>query len=92
MNEYVLGIIFGGGLITGLGAISTYTVEKKEPTIKSLSRDFIIGSVLFIIIMQLLPESSSRLLTYLTSLFSFSSFSSLAPVDDVEIQVGIPKF
>jgi hypothetical protein len=92
MNEYVLGILFGGTLITGLGLISTYTVEKKEPTIKSLSRDFIIGSVLFVIIMQLLPESSSSLLTYLTSLVSFSSFSSVIPTDDVEIQVGIPKF
>jgi hypothetical protein len=92
MNEYVLGILFGGTLITGLGAISTYTVEKKEPTIKSLSRDFIIGSVLFVIIMQLLPESSSSLLTYLTGLLSFSSFSSVISTDDIEIQVGIPKF
>jgi hypothetical protein len=92
MNEYLIGVLFGGGLITGLGAISSYTVEKKEPTIKSLSRDFIIGSVLFVLIMQLLPESSSSLLTYFTGLLTFSSFSSASQNDDIEIQVGIPKF
>uniref|UniRef100_A0A6C0D7I1 Uncharacterized protein n=1 Tax=viral metagenome TaxID=1070528 RepID=A0A6C0D7I1_9ZZZZ len=91
MNEYLLGVLFGGSLITGLGAISSYTVEKKEPTIKSLARDFIIGSVLFILIMQLLPESSSSLLAYLTGLFTFASFTS-SQSDDIEIQVGIPKF
>jgi hypothetical protein len=91
MNEYILGVLFGGSLITGLGAVSTYTVEKKQPTIKTVSRDFIIGSVLFVLIMQLLPESSSSLLTYLTGLFTFSSFSS-SHNDDIEIQVGIPKF
>ena len=45
MNEYILGVLFGGSLITGLGAVSTYTVENKQPTIKTISRDFIIGSV-----------------------------------------------
>lgn len=91
MNQYVLGVLFGGGLISSLGAISTYSIEKKKPTIKSVSRDFIIGSVLFMLIMQLLPESSSSLLAYLTGLFTFS-FTSMPAVDDVEIQVGIPKF
>ena len=92
MNQFLLGVLFGGGLITSLGAVSTYTVEKKTPTIKSLSRDFIIGSVLFVLIMQLLPESSSSLLTYFTSILSFTSFSSVSNNDDIEIQVGIPKF
>lgn len=89
MNEYLLGVLFGGSLITSLGAISTYTLEKKQPTLKSVTRDFIIGSVLFLLIMQLLPESSSSLLKYLIGLFTFASVTSS---DDIEIQVGIPKF
>jgi hypothetical protein len=87
-----MGVLFGGGLISGLGALSTYTIEKKEPTIKSLSRDFIIGSVLFVLIMQLLPESSSSLLGYLTSFLTFTTMTSTPAIDDIEIQVGIPKF
>ena len=94
MNEYLLGVLFGGSLITSLGAISSYTVEKKEPTIKSLMRDFIIGSILFVLIMQLLPESSSALLKYLTSLIPFSLFSSSSLIDyeELELQVGMPNF
>lgn len=90
MNEYLLGVLFGGSLITTLGAVSTYSIEKKQPTIKSVTRDFIIGSVLFMLIMQLLPESSSSLLSYLTGIFTFASVTSSS--DDIEIQVGIPKF
>ena len=92
MNQYILGILFGGSLISSLGAVSTYTMEKKEPTPKSLMRDFLIGSVLFMLIMHLLPESSSSLLSYLTGLFAFSSILPTTISDDIEIQVGVPKF
>ena len=97
MNQYLLGVLFGGSLITSLGAISTYTLEHKKPTIKSVSRDFIIGSVLFVLIMQLLPDSSSALLTYLSSLtslipFNFIPSSSMPAIEELEIQVGMPQF
>ena len=87
MNDYIIGILFGGSLITSLGALSTYSVESKTPTTKSLMRDFIIGSILFVIIMQLLPESSMSIIKYLTALISFTPTS-----DDLELNVGIPKF
>ena len=94
MNQYILGVFFGGTLISSLGAVSSYTVEQKVPTIKSLMRDFIIGSILFVLIMQLLPESSSALLKYLTSLIPFSLFSSSSLIDyeELELQVGMPNF
>ena len=96
MNQQVLGVVLGGSLIAGLGSISTYTFEKKEPTIKSVSRDFIIGGILFMFIMYLLPESSMSLISMITSLsiFSLSSLSlpTTASQDDLEINVGVPKF
>ena len=82
MNQQVLGVVLGGSLIAGLGSISTYTFEKKEPTIKSVSRDFIIGGILFMFIMYLLPESSMSLINMITSLSIFS----------VLISISIPKF
>uniref|UniRef100_A0A6C0IFQ8 Uncharacterized protein n=1 Tax=viral metagenome TaxID=1070528 RepID=A0A6C0IFQ8_9ZZZZ len=97
MNQQVLGVVLGGSLIAALGSISTYTFEKKEPTIKSVSRDFIIGGILFMFIMYLLPESSMTLLNMITSLsiFSLPTLSTL-PVttaqDELEINVGVPKF
>jgi len=89
MNQYVIGFLFGGSLISFLGALSTYSVEKKQPTTKSVMRDFIIGSVLFLLIMQLLPESSASLLSYITA---FSFMPSLSSSDDLDIQVGMPQF
>jgi len=88
-----MGVLFGGSLITSLGALSMYTLEHKVPTIKSISRDFIIGSVLFVLIMQLLPESSTALLTYLTSFIPFNFISStILQKEELEIQVGMPQF
>jgi RsiW-degrading membrane proteinase PrsW (M82 family) len=93
MSQLVVGILFGGALISSLGAISNYSLEKKQPTMKSVARDFIIGSVLFLLIMQLLPESSASLLSYITS-FSFTSAipSMGSAVEDLDIQVGLPQF
>jgi len=90
MNQYVIGILFGGILISTLGAISTYNLENKKPTTKSLIRDFLIGSILFVLVMQLLPESSTSLINMLTSFVPTSVIST--SVDDIEIQVGVPKF
>jgi hypothetical protein len=96
MNQQVLGVVLGGSLIAGLGSISTYTFEKKEPTVKSVSRDFIIGGILFMFIMYLLPESSMSLINMITSLSIFSlpslSLPTTASQDDLEINVGVPKF
>jgi hypothetical protein len=96
MNQQVLGVVLGGSLIASLGSISTYTFEKKEPTIKSVSRDFIIGGILFMFIMYLLPESSMALINMITSLSIFSlpslSLPTTASQDDLEINVGVPKF
>lgn len=90
--EYLYGILIGGSVITTLGALSTYNVENKKPTMKSLTRDFIIGSILFLLIMQLLPESSSSVISYISSSIPTSLPSLSNPIDDMEIQVGIPKF
>ena len=90
MNDYLIGILFGGSLITSLGALSTYSIEKKSPSIKSVCRDFIIGSILFVMIMQLLPESSLSIIKYITSLIPVGI--AMSKTDELELNVGIPKF
>lgn len=87
MFELVTGILFGGIFISSLGALSTYTLEKKNPTIKTVSRDFIIGSILFLFIMQLLPESSAAIIAFLLSYIPASISN-----DDIDIEIGMPKF
>ena len=90
MNHYLVGILFGGVLISALGALSTYNLENKKPTTKSLARDFIIGSILFLLIMQILPDSSTSLINSITSFVPTTIVPSLD--SDIEVQVGIPKF
>jgi hypothetical protein len=97
----------GGSVIAALGAGSAMFLEEKKPTVKSVSRDFIIGAFMVVMIMQLLPESTSSIIQYLLTLAPLSLFTS-APAaiaesaaslgasvgggDEVEVKVGVPKF
>lgn len=94
METWFLGILLGGTVISSLGAVSTYNIEEKTPTIKSVSRDFIIGSILFCFILYLLPDSTNSVLSYIISLIALTkTISPISQVEDtIEIEVGIPKF
>ena len=91
-----LGMAIGGVVIASLGAASVYAMEKKKPTVKSLLRDFIIGAVMILLLLQVLPDSAQQIVDTVKSIPSFSS-SMMGSVSgggstDMDIQVGIPKF
>jgi len=92
------GIALGGVAIASVGAASTYFVEKAKPTVKSLMRDFIIGCVLFLMILQLLPDSMQSLTSLLPSAASVKTgmesimSSGAEAASEMEIQVGLPRF
>lgn len=100
----VTGMAIGGTVIAALGAGSTMYVEEKKPSVKSLSRDFLIGAVMVAMIMQLLPESTSSVIQYILGLAPLSLFKSApaaiaesvasvaGPSDEVEVKVGVPRF
>ena len=90
----VPGMIIGGVVISSIGAGSTYFLEEKDPSIKSLARDFIIGAIMVMMILQLLPESSSFLIEYLLSLVPLSLFKTVQTGGelDMEVKVGVPRF
>ncbi len=95
----IAGMILGGILIMSLSAGSTFFVEKQKPSPKALARDFIVGAVLVALIIQLLPESSEAVLGALaavipTTLPSLPSISGGAggAIEDMEVQVGVPRF
>lgn len=99
-QSMVLGMSIGGVVISSVGAIAGYSMEKKKPTVKSLIRDFIIGAILVLMLLQILPDSAQTLVDTVRSLPSFSSglmsggggSSSGSSFGDMDIQVGIPKF
>jgi hypothetical protein len=94
-SPLVPGMIIGGVVISCLGAGSTYLLEEKKPSIKSVGRDFIIGAIMVMMILQLLPESSTYLIEYVLSLIPLS-LASTAKIGggetEVEVKVGVPRF
>jgi hypothetical protein len=93
----------GGGLgaitLASVSAVIMWFAEKKIPTIKTIGRDFILGAILFFLLLQLLPESTMTLVTSILALTEATvpqansivdSVSSV--VDDIELRVGVPNF
>jgi hypothetical protein len=105
-TSIITGMAIGGTVIAALGAGSTMYVEEKKPSVKSLSRDFLIGAMMVAMIMQLLPDSTSTVIQYILGLAPLSLFKS-APAaiaesvaaaatasssEDMEVKVGVPRF
>lgn len=87
--------------MSALSAGGTWLVEKRQPSPKSLARDFILGAVLIVMIMQLLPESSQTLLTGVLALFTTARVAqemtepaapSVSASEEFEVKVGVPRF
>lgn len=64
---YLIGAVLGGTTMSVLSAGGTFILEKTKPTPKTLTRDFILGSILLLLIMQILPDSTTRLIGWVTS-------------------------
>jgi len=89
-------MVLGGVVISAIGAASTKFVEEKNPSVKTLGRDFIIGAVMVAMIIQLLPESSSSLIQFLLGLAPLTLFNNVPKgvieVEEMEVKVGVPRF
>lgn len=92
---------FGGIILTIMSGASSYYVEKQMPKAKAVARDFILGAVLVLCIMQILPESVSKsvaMLLSLSSLFNAKNgiLSSQAVVNTLDTiqapKLSVPDF
>jgi hypothetical protein len=93
----ILGIVAGGVLISMLGGFAEYMREKEMPGYKSLVRDFLIGAVLVIFLLQIMPDSMVHILTYLPSMKGLvdvvPSVGSLSGGDaGPDLQIGPARF
>jgi hypothetical protein len=105
---YWIGGIGAGTFISGLSAGGMWLLESKKPTAKTVARDFILGGILFFILLQLLPESTMALLTGILAFVPTMSgggsvpevvenlietlTGAAVPTDEVEVRVGVPRF
>jgi len=91
-------MILGGVVISSLGASTMYFLEERDPSVKTVSRDFIIGAIMMLMILQLLPESSEYMIGIVMSLAPLSIFSSTSSGQtgggdsEMEVKVGVPNF
>ena len=68
-----MGIALGGIVIATLGGIAEYVRDKETfPNYKGLARDFIVGSILVLFLLQIVPESMTSIFDKLPSIKSFT--------------------
>jgi len=93
--------MLGGITLCAMSSASTYYVEKEVPKVKAIARDFLLGAILVLCIMQILPESVANgvaMLLSFTSVFNMAGASSAAVNSVVETtivsppQVFVPDF
>lgn len=94
-TQRTIGVMFGGLVVAVLGGIAEYTRDKTTfPNYKGLVRDFIIGSILVLFLLQVLPESTSSVLSFLPSIKSLTDSLPSMQGGSVEpdLQVGPARF
>jgi hypothetical protein len=90
---YVYGMLFGGVVVSALGGIAEYMKEKEIPSYKSLIRDFLVGSILVLFLLQIVPDSMGSLVSALPALPSLSLGSMTGgSLVEPDLQVGPARF
>lgn len=89
-------MILGGVAISSLGAGTMVFLEESKPSVKTVARDFIIGALMMLMILQLLPESAEYMVSTVLALAPLSLFAKAQAGGDaepeMEVKVGVPNF
>jgi len=83
-------MLLGGVVVSALGGAAEYMKEKEFPSYKSLVRDFLVGSILVLFLLQIVPDSMNSLVGSLPALPSLGSLTGGAIEPD--LQVGPARF
>ena len=97
-SSQIVGIVAGGLVVSALGGAAEYLREKEMPTYKGLARDFLVGAVLVMFLIQMIPDSMASLLGFLPSLSTLTkavpSVQELTGGGDAgpDLQIGPARF
>ncbi len=95
-STQILGITLGGLFISALGGVAEYMREKQMPQPKGLLRDFLIGVVLVLFLLQIVPESMGNLFAFLPSLNTIKESMPAVPMvggdAGPDLQIGPARF
>lgn len=85
-------MLLGGTVVSALGGAAEYMKEKELPSYKSFVRDFLVGAILVLFLLQIVPESMTSLVGALPS-FPMSSLGSISGGSfEPDLQVGPARF
>ena len=90
---YMYGMLLGGTVVSALGGVAEYMKEKEMPSYKGFLRDFLIGAILVLFLLQIVPDSMTSLVDALPSLPLPTSLGSMTGGSiDPDLQVGPARF
>ena len=89
-TTYIYGMLLGGTVVSALGGVAEYMKEKEMPSYKSLARDFLVGAILVLFLLQIVPDSMTSLVDSLPALPQLGSIVSASAEPD--LQVGPARF
>ena len=92
---YTYGMLLGGTVVSALGGVAEYMKEKEIPSYKSFVRDFLVGAILVLFLLQIIPDSMSSLvdaLPVLSALPGVGSFGFVGGAVDPDLQIGPARF
>ena len=85
-------MLLGGTVVSALGGVAEYMKEKEFPSYKSLLRDFLVGAILVLFLLQVVPESMASLVNSLPLLSIPSLGSMTGGIIEPDLQVGPARF
>ena len=92
-TTYMYGMLLGGTVVSALGGVAEYMKEKEMPSYKGFLRDFLIGAILVLFLLQIVPESMTSLVDALPTLPLASALGSMSGGSvDPDLQVGPARF
>ena len=82
----------GGVVMAAVSGVGSFLMEEKVPVPKTIARDFILGAVLLLLIMQLLPESTQKLIGYVTAMAAVPVATAAAAATEAisEVAAAVP--
>ena len=87
---YMYGMLLGGTVVSALGGVAEYMKEKQFPSYKSFARDFFVGAILVLFLLQIVPDSMESLVSVLPAFPNLASITSGSM--DPDLQVGPARF
>lgn len=85
-------MLLGGTVVSALGGAAEYMKEKEFPSYKSLVRDFLVGAILVLFLLQIVPDSMTSLVGSLPSLSIPTLGSMTGGMIEPDLQVGPARF